>query len=83
MIRHLNRENNVRNLNQARFPSIGKWMNTVLCLNCYAAVQTNKLDVYVLRGIMVSEMLSFTKIHTVWMTFIYFFKPCKATANMH
>lgn len=65
MTRHLNRENNVRNLNKARFPSIGKWMNTVLCVNRYAAVQTNKLDAYVLRGIMVSEMLSYTKIHTM------------------
>lgn len=45
----------VRNLKQAKFPSIGNWMDTGWC---YVAVHTNELDLYVLKRIMVSEMVS-------------------------
>ena len=51
----------VRNRSQAKFPSIGKLMNT---LWGYVPVRTNELDPYVLKRIMVSKV-SFGKIHAV------------------
>ena len=51
----------VRNLSQAKFPSIGKLMNT---LWGYAPVWTHELDLYVLKRIMVSK-ISFGKIHAM------------------
>ena len=52
----------VRNLSQAKFPSIGKLTTTLLG---YVPVRTNELDLYVLKRIMVSK-ISFGKIHAVW-----------------
>ena len=52
----------VRNLNQAKYLSTPKGMNT---LWWYTPIQTNEPDPYVLKRIIVSE-ISFQKIHNVW-----------------